>query len=189
MLDVALKFIVQELNAYLLARTALNFGTAELSAIVDDGGKWKAKLDQLGCFLVGVDEERITKEHLPSIEYRNGQHVKLQPPIKLHLNVLFFAHFTNYDQSLKYLSHVLKFFQRYSYFTSELHPGMPEGIDRLVVELQSPTYEQLNQIWAFIGSKYLPSALYRIRMTVIQDDQPDDITPPLSEVSVEYATP
>lgn len=182
MIDVALKFLTEELNAYLLARTALSFGKASLSPVVDEAGKWKATTDSLGCFLLGLEEERHTKEHLPSYTYRAGQKVQLQPPLKLNLNVMFFAHFQNYEQALKYLSLLLTFFQRYGAFNPAQYPGMPSGLDKLIVELQSPSYEQLNQIWAFIGGKYLPSALYKIRMTVLQDDAESDVLPPLHDI-------
>ena len=62
------------------------------------------------------------------------------------------------------------YFQAHSSFTFEEYPALDPRIGKLTVELQSLNYEQLNQVWAFIGGKQLPSAIYKFRMVVLQDD-------------------
>ena len=42
----------------------------------------------------------------------------------------------------------------------------------MVIELQ-----RLNQIWAFIGGKQLPSVVYRIGMVVLQDEAEAMVNP------------
>jgi hypothetical protein len=182
MIDVALKFLVAELNSYLLNRTGSNLGEAELTRIVDDLGKWAIGVDHLAAALINVEEERILKAHLPEPAFVDGRHVILEPPLKLNLHVLFAAHFQKYDQALKYLAHVLTFFQSHLTFPSDQYPGLDPRIARLNVELLSPTYEHLNQIWAFVGGKQLPSAVYRVRMVVLQDVEPKSVEPPLTAV-------
>src|SRR5206468_23406 len=84
---------------------------------------------------------------------------------------------------LKYISYALTFLQAHSSFTQETYPGLDPRIERLTTELQSLTYEQLNQIWAFIGGKQLPSAVYKVRMVVLQDVEPAAIAPPITRVA------
>ena len=55
----------------------------------------------------------------------------------------------------------------------------------MTVELQSLGYEQLNQIWAFIGGKQLPSVIYKVRMIVLQDETPAGIQPPLTVINTQ----
>jgi len=52
-----------------------------------------------------------------------------------------------------------------------------------MVELMSLTYEQLNQVWAFVGGKQLPSVIYRVRMIVLQDVEQSSIQPPITKMS------
>ena len=92
------------------------------------------------------------------------------------------AHFKRYDQSLKYLSHVLTFFQARPVFAPEIYPALGNNVERLVLELQKLNYDQLNQIWAYIGGKQLPSVVYRVGMISLQDEAEINVQPPIIEI-------
>jgi uncharacterized protein DUF4255 len=182
MIDVACGFLVKELNAYMLARTGTAFGAALLSRIVADSGKWAIPDDQIGVALVGVEEERALRSQVPQSVYADGRQVTLEPDLKLNLNLLFAASFKQYDQGLRQLSLVLTFFQSHGVFTRERNPALDPRIERLGVDLISLTLEQLNQLWAFVGAKQLPSALYRARLVALQDLQPAGVQPPITAI-------
>jgi hypothetical protein len=183
MLDVALSFLVKSLNTYLVARTGSSFGEAEVSRLVDDGGKWAVKEDKLGLSLVNIEEERILKSHLPESTYVNGRQIVREPDLKLNVSVVFAANFKQYDQGLRYISQVLTYFQSVPSFTQSEYPGLDPRIERLVVELQSLSFEQLNQVWAFIGGKQLPSVFYKLRMIILQDQEPSAIGAPITRIN------
>lgn len=184
MIDVALTFLTAELNSYLLARGARKatdeVGKVDVARLVDDGGKWAVKDDHVGLALLNIEEERVFKGQLPETVYSNGKHVVLEPRLRLNLHVIFAAKFQRYDESLRSLSLVLRFFQSHPTFTTATHPGLDPQIERLTVELQSLTYEQINQIWAFVGAKQLPSAIYKVRMVTLQDVEPKAISLPVT---------
>ncbi|QSQ13857.1 DUF4255 domain-containing protein [Myxococcus landrumensis] len=182
MLDIALKFLAQELNAYLLTRTGSEFGKAEMTRLVDDTGKYVLKEDQLGVSLIHLEEERVLKSQMPETRLTGGKHVLLEPPLKLNLHILYAARFTHYDQALRYLAHVLTFFQAHPSFTPEAYPGLDGRIEKLTAELQSLSYEQVNQVWAFVGGKQLPSAIYKVRMVLLQDTAQTSIQQPLTQL-------
>jgi|SRR5882672_158953 len=182
MLDVAVNFLARELNTYLLARTGGTFGSALLSRVVDDGGKWAIPDDQIGVALVNIDEERAVKSQLPQTVYANGRQVVLEPEIKLNLYLMFAAKFKQYDQGLRQLSQVLLFFQARPVFTPERYPGLDPRIEKLGVDLISLTFEQLNQLWAFVGAKQLPAVVYRVRLAALQDPEPSAIRPPITTI-------
>ena len=138
MLDIALTFLVDNLNAYLMARTASSFGAAELSRLVDDSGKWAIDSDHIGATLINIEEERILKDQAAAVAYVNGRHVVLQPPLKLNLHLLFASNLKQYDQALRYLSYVLTYFQANPSFTQTTHPDLDPRIDKLTVELFDP---------------------------------------------------
>lgn len=182
MLDVAVNFLARELNTYLLARTGGTFGSAQLSRIVNDAGKWAVPDDQIGIALVNLEEERALKSQLPQTVYSDGRQVVLEPEIKLNLTLLFAANFKQYDQALRQLSQVLAFFQARPAFTPERYPGLDPRIEKLGVDLISLGFEQLNQLWAFLGAKQLPSAVYRVRLVALQDLEPSAIRPPITTI-------
>lgn len=182
MLDSVLKFFSVELNAYLQAQTGILGDPVELSAIVKEDGKYAIKDDHIGVSIINLEEESATREQLPQVTYQDGQHVVLEPPLKMNVYLMFAAHYTHYDQAIKYLSHVLTFFQARRVFTRERYASLDSKLERLVVELQRLDYEQLNQVWAFIGAKQLPSAVYRIRLVCMQEEQQSDVRPPVLNI-------
>lgn len=184
MVDVALKFLRDELNMFLRTRAGSSGEVVKLSKIVDESGKYA--FDAGLCLsVINIEEERTFKSQLPEYTYVDGHHIVLQPELKLNLHLLVGANFGLYDEALKFISHVLVYFQSHISFTSEEYPGLDPRIGKLTVELQSLNYEQLNQVWAFIGGKQLPSAIYRLRMVILQDEAQVTIQPPLTTVRID----
>ena len=182
MIDVALKFLVAELNGYLFARTG-TLGNADLSRIVDDTGKIAFGPPAIGVAVVNIDEERVMKSHLPSTVLINGKQLLLEPELKLNLTIIIAANYTKYEDALRQLSWVLTFFQAHPGFTRDRFPTLDPRIERFVVELSSLTYDQLNQLWSCNGGRQLPSVVYRVRLVAVQDVEPMAIQPPVTEVS------
>ena len=192
MLDVALNFLTTELNSYLVARGARTatdeIGKVEVGRLVDDAGKWSIKDDHIGASLIHIEEDRVMKSQLPEAVLVGGRHVILEPKLKLNLHVLFAAKFQKYDEGLRSISLVLSYFQSHHIFTPETHSGLDTRIERLTAELQSLSYEQLNKVWAFIGGKQLPSAIYKVRMIALQDAEPKTVESPLSQIETTVTT-
>lgn len=191
MLDAAVRFLADEVNSYLQRQTASSVVQVVPGGLVDDAGKWAIKEGSLGLALVNVEEERVLRSQVPDRILRNGSHIVQSPELKLNLQVVFAARPNSipnpnpYVQSLRYLSYVLTFFQAHPAFTPDEYPALDAGIEKLTVELISYGPEQLNQVWAYIGAKYLPSAVYRVRMVVLQDDEPQGIGPPIKTIKTE----
>jgi Pvc16 N-terminal domain len=183
MIDVALNFLVGELNKYVLQSTGSTFGQADICKPVDETGKWAIADDRIGASILNIEEERIDRWQLPETRYVGNTQVLLQPPLKLNLHVIFAAHFKHYGQALKHLSLVLTFFQAHASFGAEEYPALDPRIEKLTLEMQSLNYEQLNQVWAVIGGKQLPSAIYKMRAVVLQDVPSASVQPPIITVT------
>jgi hypothetical protein len=183
MLNITLQFLKEELNSYLHVRASTNSDVVKVSGIVDETGKYAFDKDLIAASIINIEEERILKSHLNQYELVNNQHVVLKPELKLNLYILFAANFKLYEVALKYLSHLLTFFQSNPIFTPTEYPALDQRIEKLTMELQSPSFEQLNQIWSFIGGKQLPSVLYKLRMVVLQETAQSAIQPPLTIIS------
>jgi Pvc16 N-terminal domain len=186
-LDVTVDFLVRTVNAWHASRNGplQEMGRLVVSRLVDETGKWAVPANRIGVCLINVEEDRILKSQLPEPIYVNGRHVMQPPPLKLNLHLMFAANFAFHDQALKWLSQVLTFFQAHPLFTQDEHPTLDPLIARLSVELQSPGYDQLNQIWAFLGGKFLPSVLYKVRMVPLQDREPLGIAAPVTTIAIE----
>lgn len=186
MLDIALKFVVDELNEFITARTGSESVQAKLVRFSPEGGSnspYGFAASEIGVTVINLEEERTVRSQLPTHVMVNGQHVVREPDVKINVHVLIGAYFSRYDEALKYIAMVITFFQSHPVFTPGEYPALDPALERLAVELLSPTYEQLNQIWGFVGAKQLPSVVYKIRMVVLQDTAPQAIRPPVTGIT------
>ena len=184
MLDVALEFLREQLQSYITARTGADAVEVKLSRVVDEGGKYAFPEESLALSLVNVEEERTFREQLPSHAYVDGQHVVREPELRLNLQVLVAANFKVYAEALKYVALALTFFQANGVFSGDRFPSLDPAIGKLTVELQSLGFEQLNQLWAFVGGRQLPSVVYRVRLVALRDVAPATIRPPILTIDM-----
>jgi Pvc16 N-terminal domain len=124
--------------------------------------------------LVNIEEESALKNRLNfrkspatgTVTYEN-------PPVYLNLYVLFCANFpSNYLQSLRALSLVIRFFQGHSKFQFRLSD--PQGAEEdemieMTLDLYTLTFEQINHLWGSLGGKQVPFVLYKVRLVSITD--------------------
>jgi hypothetical protein len=184
MLDIALKFLCEELNGFFRSNAGLDAAKANLRSVLDADGKYAVEINSIGASIINIEEERVVKTHLPQRAYLNGQHAISEPDLKLNLYILFAANFGPkvYDQALKYLSFILRYFQSHPAFTPDEFSGLDSRIEKLALELVSTNFEQWNQIWGCNGGKQLPSLIYKARMLVIQPETPTSVRPPLATI-------
>ncbi|MDO9092399.1 MAG: Pvc16 family protein [Rubrivivax sp.] len=182
MIDAALRFLAEETNAFLLRRTGSDLGAVVVGPIVNAAGALQHASNEMRLTLFAADEERTTREQLPQRSIVAGREVLLPPPLKLNLTLLFTASFQQYDQGLRHLSQVLKFMAARPVFTAADSPGLPDGLERLAVDLIAHGPEQLNQIWACIGARHMPHLIYRARAVLLQDTEPVGSGAPIIEI-------
>jgi Pvc16 N-terminal domain len=124
--------------------------------------------DKVVVTLVNIEEEK-TLRNTPHTTARPLGQTYQNPPIFLNLYVLFSVNSNNYENALIYLSDIISFFQREKVFTPTTHPELEgKGIEKLVFDLYTLSFEQMNHLWAVLGGKYIPSVLYKVRLIQIQ---------------------
>ena len=184
MIDHALTFLMDTINAYLKMRTDPGLGIGvELGRLVNDTGGPGAEVGKLRMAVVNVEEERVMRDQLPEYRYIQDQHVKVEPPVKLNIVVMIAANSTRYEDAWRNLALVMTCLQAHPYFSVEEYPALNPDIERLVVELQSLSFEQLNQLWAFVGGKQYPSIAYKIRLVALQDITTSALQPPITTIT------
>ena len=187
MIDTTLSFLADEVNAHLIKRTGTDLGAVSVGALCDDRGLWTQPVDTTRLTLFQIDEERSTREQLPARSLIGGREVLLPPPLKLNLVLVFAGRFQQYDQALRTLSLILGFFQARPLFTPASNPALPEGVERVAMDLLSYGPEQMNQMWACLGAKHLPSVVYRLRLVVLQDLEPSGTGAPITVIDTTLA--
>ena len=100
----------------------------------------------------------------------DGSKLNTNPDITVNLYLLFVAKFKDYAQSLHYLSMVLSYFQANPYLDRENSPELGATINSLVLELNTLTMSQQNELWGILRSSYSPSLVYKVKALTFMDD-------------------
>ena len=169
-----LKFLSEEVNRYLslkmgvLAQPRLKIGNVSLAfdntLLGENSLAGKAILS-----LVNVEEDKVAKQQENYSRTDSATQYK-SPPLYLNLYILFSINKPEYDDCLKWLGHIMQFFQHQQVFTPITHPGLDPKIPRVVVDLFSLNFEQVNHLWSTLGGKYMPSVLYKVRQISVDEN-------------------
>ena len=186
MIEQTLQFLRLEVYNYLnlMTQTHTAENKVKLTGLVDAKGDLSLASGCLGLTLVNIEEERLLKNQAPTFKKQEDKVAYVNPDIKLNLYVLFSANFSPYEEGLKFISHVVTFFQMRNAFNHQNAPNLDAGIKKLLVDLYSMNFEQQNHMWSTLGCKYLPSALYHVRMLCLKDEQVLWERPPVQIVAI-----
>lgn len=167
MIHKVLPLIVAELNSFLKRSVGDTEDRVILSAVVDQSGSLAFTGDnKVLCTVTAIEQERANFNQV------SKSSLEMNPPIYFNLYLLFSAYFPrNYDEALKFISLVLYFFQGKQFFNPQNTPNLPEGVDKLTVEINNLDQHAQNQLWSAIGAKMMPSISMKLRMITITREQ------------------
>ena len=176
MINESLKFLAEEVNRYLNLKipnptlTQPRLVVSNIAVANDSNASVEPKVDDRAVLtLVNVEEDKVAKqqEHYSKTD---SSTVYKNPPLYLNFYILFAMNRTSYSDSLRFLGHIIQFFQHQFVFTPVSHPGLDAKIQRLVVDLHNMSFEQTNHLWSVLGGKYYPSVMYKVRQVTINED-------------------
>jgi len=190
MIYEALYILTEELNSYLESVDLNKDVILDNIAFLDnEQDATQPMSDKVVLTLLNLNEE-ATLRNFPNNRVENNRQAYRNNKISLNLYILFSSNKNGYDQSLRYLSRVLEFFQGKNIFTqsntnfSHSDPTlMALGDFRYTLELYTPTFENLNYIWGTLGGRQLPSALYKMSLVVIDRENTLQESPLITESS------
>jgi hypothetical protein len=123
--------------------------------------------------LVNVGQEPTLRNTSHVIRNAAGMTEYQEPPVFLNCHLVFAFDFAAYQTSMIRLSETIEFFQGKRFFDSSNQRAtnaFPATLERLIFDLCSPDFEQLNNIWGVLGGTYMPSILYKVRLIRVQSD-------------------
>lgn len=133
--------------------------------------------------LVNIEEDRISKTP-DNFVRQDSSTIYKNPKIYLNLYILFAVNLSSYTESLKRLSYIIQFFQYQSVFTPLGSPSLPAGVEKLILDLNTLSFQDMNNLWGILGSKYLPSVMYKMRLISISEEFVYGDAPLISQVAI-----
>jgi hypothetical protein len=173
MISAAITHLASQLNQFVKQTHALTEDIVLMSDLVDaEGHAVPNTNNKLVVFLT-----RLEKDTVPYRPEKPGQasathYAATSAPLYLNLYVMIAANFSggNYPEALKLISDAIAFFQRHSVFDHQNSPGMDARIEKLVLDIENLETHELSNIWTLLGSNYLPSVLYKVRMVAFDTE-------------------
>ncbi len=182
MIEQAFAHVVAELNGYFHVRSQIPERVVADSLFTLQGTVNQEVNDKVVMSLVNVEEDP-TYHSVETLERRaDGVGERVRPPIKVNLYVLFVANLGNYGEAMKALGLVMSFFQHRPAFDYASIPALADRRGRMLFELHSLTFEQVNHLWGALGGKYMPSVMYKVGLVDIRDRQLEAEVPPVEEI-------
>ncbi len=187
MIEEVLVFLKEQLNSHLETRSGWQPGDAPVDKVVfldgADMEPMKFPMNAVSVIMIKLEEE---KQLGPPDRFARtspaSQAERVQPEIRLNLHVLFVARFKLYEESLRYLSWIIAYFQGHRVFNPGTDHNLSTG--KLVMEMVSLPFSEQNEVWNALRTTYLPSVLYRVKMIVFQDENAQP-TVPITEIEIE----
>lgn len=174
MLNQALGAIIDRLNTFIgTVDPEVVLGNVSMIDSSQDSST-QALNDKVVASVINIMQEKSLRNRpfRRSVLVGDDEHegVERQPEIYLNIYLLFAANKNEYSVALQRISQVISFFQRQFVFTSTDLPVLDTlEMNRLIFDLYSVDFEELNQLWSILGGKYIPSAIYKMRLAIVQD--------------------
>lgn len=175
MINDALQIVVAMINEYIgVAPPEVTMGSISLIDAFQDTSSQSLN-DKVIASVVNIEQEASLR-NLPFRKTVTGEDgiprtLEQSPEVYLNVYILFGANKPpqHYDQALLRISQIIGFFQKQNVFVQQNTPALSSaGIEKLIFDLHTLRFEELNNLWSINGGKYIPSVLYKMRMVVIQ---------------------
>lgn len=171
MIDTALTYIRDILNEHFKNEFSISESKVILSNIVKaDGSSAQHVEGKIVFFLISLEEESTLKNSINRSSNQDfGSFAQKGPTLHLNMQLLFCANFDSkvYVEGLSYLSSLIRFFQINKKISID-YPGSSSN-NNLSFELCKLDYAQLSHLWSAIGTKLMPSVIYKVGLLAFDD--------------------
>ena len=173
MIDVALTYIRDILNEHFKNEFSISENKVILSNIIKADGSLAQNVDgKVVFFLLSLDEEAALKNSLNRSSNQGGSSfTQKSPSLHVNMQLLFCSNFDSaiYTEGLRYLSSLIRFFQINRKIEVDLSTNSGNKKNKLSFELCKLDYAELSHIWSAIGSKLMPSVIYKVGLLAFDD--------------------
>lgn len=185
MIKESLKYVSNELDDFLRRKYNSQESRVQLGSILDQSGSIpEENKNKVLLTLVNLEHETATNTTLNG-RTSNGQFSEYHPPLSFNMNILFSGLFNQYEESLKFISDTIYFFQAKPIFNAQNSPGLDERVLQLTLEVLKMDSNATYNLWSSMGAKYVPSIVFKVRMLTFQADQVMEVVSLINNQGVE----
>ena len=195
MINSAISHLASQLNQFLKRSFELNEDVVVVSNILEQDGSVSPNVNNKVVIML----TNIEKDTVPYRQNMNagmgggadhGRSGVSQRPVYLNLYLIFVANFSgnNYSEALKFISKTIGFFQRQPVFDQQSTPGLDPRIEKLILDIENLSIQDLSNLWGLLSGKYLPSILYKVRMVSFDAEDIVGQVPNVGDLQISSST-
>lgn len=184
MINEVLKYITSQLDDFLKRKYNSHENRVQLGTILDQSGAIpEENKNKMIVSLVNLEHETNTQSMKNGMTVGN-KFYQSQPPLSFNLNVLFAGLFNQYEESLKFLSDTIYYFQAKPLFNAQNSPDLDERVFQITLEVLKLNSNETYNLWSSMGAKYVPSIVFKIRILTFQANEIEEIVSLINSQSV-----
>jgi len=172
-------------------------------ATLNDGDEFLQEKSSMILSIVNIEDDKTLKNQSLYKEYSgNGNSIEKykKPAQNLILSLLFTSYNKNqtkYAEGIDKLEYIIKCLQQNNVFyyddtnffeQTEISENQAKSMNKIILDLVSLKSDQLNQMWSYLGSKYMPSVLYSMRMIRVQNENNLPTDPVIDKAKIQLWT-
>jgi hypothetical protein len=166
MIDVVINHVASSANKYLMRAFDLHEDVVVVSSILEQDGSVAAHVNnKIVVSLVNIEKEVVPLSRSVSVS-TNPRTINSNLPIHFNLYLMVSSYFSgsNYPEGLKFLSKTISYFHGQNVFDNQNSPTLDRNIDKIVLDIENQSMDEMSKLWGILSGKYLPSVLYKVRM-------------------------
>lgn len=173
MISRAVQFTTNSLNQFLKNKFGLSEDIVIANNIVDQNGTVPVEnQNKVLLTIVHVEQETVKSFYNNSRRLGDGNLENKSPDERYNIFLLVSPNFEDYNETLKFLSASIQFFQINGVLDANYSTNIPEGINRLEFQFETGDgYQQMHNLWSALGAKYQPSVIYQMRLITITSNE------------------
>lgn len=167
----ALETICELANTYLENLDRRGDSWISLTSLVDHNGTLnQGARDKIIMCVYNITRETTISTYTATTSNNKGKSIDslavVSPPLYVDIHLMFMANFTekNYSDGLAALSRLIGYFQQTPFYDQANAPALASGLDKLTLEFENLSPVDVNYVMSMLGTRYLPSAFYKLRM-------------------------
>lgn len=172
-------------------------------ATLNDGDEFLQEKSSMILSVVNIEEDKTLKNQTLYKEYAgigNSIEKYKKPAQHLIFSLLFTSYSKNqnkYAEGLDKLEYIIKCLQNNNVFyydtthffeQTEVSENQAKSMNKIILDLVSLKSDQLNQMWSYLGSRYMPSVVYNMRMIRVQNENNLPTDPIIDKAKVQLWT-
>ncbi len=122
--------------------------------------------DKIVMSLYNITHETVVSTYVAAQPGVGGGYAVVAPPLYIDLHLIFMANFVeqNYADGLTAISRTISYFQQNPCFTHDTAPQLDPDVDKITLEFTSLDPVEINYVMGMLGTRYLPSVFYKLRL-------------------------